>query len=171
MKRMLPMNNSMKDRPVWQLGNQMPEGREFEIYHATHTVPQPSIYHSHTFYELYFILRGSIRVIVEEMDISPALGDVLIYPPHCMHRVTHSDPSQPYERFYIYLSREFLASISTEGYNFIEVLDRLTGTHRYCLQPGEEAVQALVPIADEIIQGAEDTSPAGILTNRCRMPL
>lgn len=161
----------MNEHPVWQFGNQMPEGREFEIYHATHTVPQPSIYHSHKFYELYFILRGSIRVIVEELDISPVVGDALIYPPHCMHRVTHTDPSQPYERFYIYLSREFLASISTEGYNFINVLDRLTDGHRYCLQPGEEAVRALVPLADEIIQGSEDTTPAGILTNRCRMTI
>ena len=161
----------MNEHPVWQFGNQMPQGREFEIYHATNTTPQPTIYQSHHYYELYFILRGSIRVIVEEKDISPVVGDALIYPPHCMHRVMHTDPSQPYERFYIYLSREFLASISTEGYNFIDVLNRLTGSHRYCLQPGEEAVQALVPMAGEIIDAARDTSPAGILANRCRMTI
>ena len=120
---------------------------------------------------MYFILRGSIRVIVEEMDISPVLGEALIYPPHCMHRVTHTDPSQPYERFYIYLSREFLASISTEGYNFVDVLDRLTSGHRYCLRPGEQAVQELVPLADEIIEAARDTSTAGMLANRCRMTI
>lgn len=161
----------MNEHPVWRFEDQMPEGREFEIYHATNTTPQPAIYQSHHFYELYFILRGSIRVIVEEMDISPVLGETLIYPPHCMHRVNHTDPSQPYERFYIYLSREFLTSISTEDYRFVEVLDRLTQGGRYCLRPGEEAVRALVPLADEIIEAARDTSPAGVLANRCRMTI
>lgn len=159
----------MNEHPVWRFENQMPEGRAFEIYHATNTTPQPTIYQSHHFYELYFILRGSIRVIVEEQDVTPVMGETLIYPPHCMHRVIHTDPSQPYERFYIYLSREFLQSISTEGYNFVEVLDGLTRGGRYCLQPGAEAVGSLVPMADEIIEGARDTSPAGVLANRCRM--
>lgn len=161
----------MNEHPVWRFEHQMPEGREFEIYHATNTTPQPTIYQSHHFYELYFILRGSIRVIVEEMDISPVLGETLIYPPHCMHRVTHTDPSQPYERFYIYLSREFLASISTDEVDFVETMNRLTRGGRYCLRPGEEAVRALVPQADEIIEAARDTSPTGRLANRCRMTI
>ena len=116
----------MHNHPIWRFENQMPEGREFEIYHSTNTSPQPSIYQSHHFYELFFILRGSIRVIVEETDLSPALGDALIYPPQCMHRVTHTDPSLPYERFYIYLSKEYLNAMSTPDYNFIAELERLT---------------------------------------------
>ncbi|MBQ7850907.1 MAG: helix-turn-helix domain-containing protein [Clostridia bacterium] len=159
----------MHNHPVWRFENQMPPGREFEIFHSTNTNPQPSIYQSHHFYELFFILRGSIRVIVEESDLSPALGDVLIYPPHCMHRVTHTDSSLPYERFYIYLSKEFLNSISTEDYSFTEHLERLTAGGRNCLQPGSEAVRELVPMADEIIEAARDTSPESIIANRCRM--
>lgn len=161
----------MHNHPIWRFENQMPEGREFEIYHSTNTSPQPSIYQSHHFYELFFILRGSIRVIVEETDLSPALGDALIYPPQCMHRVTHTDPSLPYERFYIYLSKEFLSSISTPDYDFTEHLNRLTAGGRNCLQPGAEAVQALVPLADEIIEAAKDISPEGIIANRCRMTI
>ena len=107
----------MKDHPVWRFRNQMPEGREFEIYHAADTTPQPTIYQSHDYYEIYFILRGGIRIIVEDLDVSPLLGEALIYPPHCMHRVMHTDSTQPYERFYVYLSKEFLASISTQGYD------------------------------------------------------
>ena len=161
----------MKDHPVWQFSNQMPPGREFEIYHATNTTPQPTIYHSHSCYELYFIIRGSIRVIVEEMDVGPVLGETLTSPPLCMHRVTHTDPSQPYERFYVYLSREFLQSISTDEYDFISVLDRLAVDGRYCLKAGKEAVLSLLPMVDEIIRSSEDTSPAGVLANRCRMTL
>lgn len=161
----------MKNHPVWRFTDQMPEGRAFEIYHVSDTAPQPAIYQSHHFYELYFILRGSIRVIVEDTDISPAAGDVLIYPPHCMHRVTHTDPGEPYERFYVYLSREFLQQISVEGYDFAGVLEQLTAGGRCCFQPGAAAVRGLVPAADEIIEAAKDTSPAALLGNRCRMTL
>lgn len=162
---------SMINHPVWRFENQMPPGREFEIYHSTNTNPQPSIYHGHDHYELYFILRGSIRVIVEELDLKPALGEALIYPPNCLHRVAHLDPSLPYERFYIYLSREYLASISTDGCDFIARLDKLTAGGRYCLRPGEQAVLDLVPLADEIIQCAVDVTPDGLLSNRCRMTI
>lgn len=159
----------MIDHPIWRFENQMPEGREFEIYHAANTTPQPTIYQGHHFYELYFILRGSIRVIVEEQDLRPVLGEALIYPPHCMHRVMHTDPSIPYERFYIYLSREYLQAMSTPEYNLADALDGLTGGGRYCFTPGETAVSELVPLADEIIEAAKDTSPAAVLANRCRM--
>lgn len=161
----------MIEHPVWRFENQMPKGREFEIYHSTNTNPQPSIYHSHGYYEIYFLLRGALKVIVEETDVNPTLGEALIYPPQCMHRVTHTEPSQPYERFYIYLSREYLNAISTPDYQFAEKLERLTAGGRYCFRPGKEAVLELVPMADEIIEAAMDTSPAGVLANRCRMTI
>lgn len=161
----------MIDHPVWRYESQMPDGREFEIYHSTNTNPQPTIYQSHHFYEIFFILRGSLRVIAEEEDLTPVLGDALVYPPHCMHRVMHSDAAVPYERFYIYLSREFLQSISTEDYHFIDILDKLTGDGHHCFNLGEEAVLSLVPMVDEIIEAAKDTSPAATIANRCRMTI
>lgn len=159
----------MINHPVWRYEKQMPDGREFEIYHSLNTTPQPTIYQSHHCYEIYFILQGKIRVIAEEEDLCPVLGEALIYPPSCMHRVTHTDPSLPYERFYVYLSKEFLHSISTEEYSFIDILDKLTSEGHHCFDLGDQTVLDLVPMADEIIEAAKDTSPAGILANRCRM--
>lgn len=161
----------MHNHPVWRFEKQMPPGREFEIFHSTNTNPQPTIYQSHHFYELYFILRGSIRVIVDELDVTPVIGEALIYPPKCMHRIIHLDPSLPYERFYIYLSKEFLSSISTDGFDFTAALDALTAGGRCYFRPGVSAVQELVVMADEIIDGARDQSPEGIIANRCRMTL
>lgn len=161
----------MIDHPIWRFEKQMPEGREFEIYHSTNTNPQPSIYHSHGHYEIFFLLRGSLRIIVEELDLNPVLGETLIFPPNCMHRVTHTDSSVPYERFYIYLSKEYLNAVSTEDYNFIAELDKLTAGKRCYFRPGEQAVQELVEQADEIIEAAMDTSPAAVLANRCRMTM
>jgi len=161
----------MMNHPIWRYENQMPEGREFEIYHSMNTTPQPTIYQSHHFYEIYFILRGAIHVIAGEQDLHPVLGEALIYPPHCMHRVTHSNPTLPYERFYLYLSKEFLQSISTESYSFIDILEGLTKEGNHCFKLGDQTVRALVPMADNIIEAAMDTSPAGIISNRCRMTM
>lgn len=162
---------NMMDHPVWRFGNQMPQGREFEIYHSINTNPQPSIYQSHHFYEIYFLLQGSIRVIVDELDLNPVLGETLIYPPNCMHRITHTDSTVPYERFYIYLSKEYLSAVSSADYNFIQELERLTAGGRCFFRPGEEAVRELTDKADEIIEAARDTSPAAVLANRCRMTM
>ena len=85
------------NHPFWQFENQMPPGREFEIYHSENTTPQPTIYQRHHFYELYFILQGAVRIIAEEEDLCPVLGKALIYPPNCMHRVMHTDPSVTYQ--------------------------------------------------------------------------
>ena len=162
---------NMMDHPLWRFGDQMPQGREFEIYHSINTNPQPSIYQSHHFYEIYFLLQGSIRVIVDELDLNPVLGETLIYPPNCMHRITHTDSTVPYERFYIYLSKEYLSAVSTADYSFIQELEQLTAGGRCFFRPGEEAVRELTEKADEIIEAARDTSPAAVLANRCRMTM
>ena len=162
---------NMMDHPLWRFGNQMPQGREFEIYHSINTNPQPSIYQSHHCYEIYFLLQGSIRVIVDELELNPVLGETLIYPPNCMHRITHTDSTVPYERFYIYLSKEYLSAVSTADYSFIQELEQLTAGGRCFFRPGEEAVRELTEKADEIIEAARDTSPAAVLANRCRMTM
>lgn len=159
----------MKDHP-WRFDNQMPPGRAFEIYHEKQTAPLPAIYHGHEYYELYFILQGSIRVIAGETDVEPVLGDVLLYPPGCMHRVTHTDPDRPYERFYVYLSKGFLAAAGMENCCFIHRLDALAAGGN-CIHPGKQAVMQLLPLADEIIEGARDETDEGTLANRCRMVL
>lgn len=161
----------MINHPVWRFENQMPQGREFEIFHSTSTTYQPDIYQGHHFYEIYFLLRGSVRIIVDELDLKPVLGETLIFPPNCMHRITHDEPFQTYERFYIYLSKEYLSSISTEDYNFIDELEKLTSDSHNYFRPGEQTVLDLMTKADEIIEAAKDTSPAGIISNRCRMTM
>ncbi len=161
----------IEDHPVWRYEHQMPPGREFAIFHSTHTAPQPLLYHSHPFYEIYFIVRGSIRVIVDETDVSPTLGEVLIYPPGCMHRVTHTDPLQPYERFYLYMTPEYLKAAGSAEYPLLQQLDELTKDGRCYFHLGRETVTSLIPEADEIIEAAMDTSPAAVLANRCRMTM
>lgn len=152
----------------WNRLDQMPPGRAFEVWHLTDTVTQPRVFHSHEYYEIYFFLRGHTRVIIEDVDISPSRGDVLIFPPHCMHRNIHLDSGEPYERFYLYATREFLQAVSGEGFDLLGELDALlSGGCHFRLK--DAALEELLRLTEEVIAAAGNASPAERLMNRHRM--
>lgn len=161
----------MKERRVWDRGNQMPPGREFEAYHFVDTVAQPVYYHNHQHYEIYFYIRGHSRIIVEGLDLKPVRGDVLIYPPGIMHRNIHLDTEIPYERFYFFARREFLQSISAADYDIPGTLERMTENDHYYFHVEEEDLRQLIQMTDQVIEASEQTLPAEKLMNRNRMSI
>ena len=158
----------MKAR-VWDRVHQMPQGREFEIYHYAENELQPVWYHAHPYYEIYFFVQGHNRIIVEGTDIQPQRGDVLIYPPGIMHRCIHLDTDIIYERFYFYLSPAFIQSISSADYDIPQTLARLTAGDHYYFHVDDESLQQLISQSDEVISASESLLPADKLMNRFRM--
>ncbi len=156
---------------VWDRGNQMPPGREFEAYHFVDTDAQPVFYHNHPHYEFFFYLRGHSRIVVEGLDFKPVRGDVLIYPPGIMHRNIHLDTLVPYERFYFFARREFLQSISTEDYDICGTVEQMTRGDQYYFHVEEEDLKQLIALTDRVIEASEDRQPAGKLINRSRMSI
>lgn len=161
----------MKERRVWDRGNQMPPGREFEAYHFVDTVAQPVYYHNHQHYEIYFYIQGHSRIIVEGLDLKPVRGDVLIYPPGIMHRNIHLDTEIPYERFYFFARREFLQSISAADYDIPGTLERMTENDHYYFHVEEEDLRQLIQMTDQVIEASEQTLPAEKLMNRNRLSI
>lgn len=161
----------MKERRVWDRGNQMPPGREFEAYHFVDTVAQPVYYHNHQHYEIYFYIQGHSRIIVEGLDLKPVRGDALIYPPGIMHRNIHLDTEIPYERFYFFARREFLQSISAADYDIPGTLERMTENDHYYFHVEEEDLRQLIQMTDQVIEASEQTLPAEKLMNRNRMSI
>lgn len=64
----------MEQHKVWDRGNQMPPGREFEAYHYVDTAAQPVFYHSHPHYEIYF-KSGAIAALLWKDWISSRSGE------------------------------------------------------------------------------------------------
>lgn len=155
--------------PCWDPANQMPPGRPFEAYHMTSTTVQPRVMHSHEFYEMYFFLRGDIRIVTEDVDIRPRRGDMLLFPPHCMHRNQHLSTDTPYERFYLYISPDFLRSVRSAEYDLHAELDEILHTSGFHLHLSEAALTELLQLTDDIIAASEQTSPAEMMLNSCRM--
>ncbi len=158
----------MADRRVWDRGNQMPLGREFEVYHCMDVVTQPVYYHSHPHYEIFFYVHGRSRIVVEGLDLLPVKGDVLIYPPGVMHRNIHLDSSIPYERFYFFVTRHFLHTVSTSDYDLPATLARMTENNHFFFHVDEEQLAALLEMADQTIEASELLSPAERMINQNR---
>ncbi|MBQ9197542.1 MAG: helix-turn-helix domain-containing protein [Clostridia bacterium] len=156
---------------VWDRGNQMPPGREFEAYHFVDTNAQPVYYHSHPHYEIYFFIQGHSRIIVEGLDIQPVKGDVLIYPPGIMHRNIHVDAEIPYERFYYFARREFLQSVSAADYDIPGTLEKMTQNDHYFYHVEENDLARLIALTDQVIEASERTHPADKLMNRNRFTI
>ena len=156
----------MSTHPVWDPQHQMPQGREFEAYHFVAQYAQAVVYHNHPYYEFFFFLSGHTRIVVEGLDVRLARGDVLIYPPGVMHRNIHLDALVPYERFYLYATREFLNSISTPDYDIPGTLEKMTRDEHYCFRVEEKDLEQLISLVDKVISGSERTRPAEKLINR-----
>ena len=161
----------MQERRIWDRGNQMPPGREFEAYHFVDTAAQPMFYHNHPHYEIYFYVQGHSRIIVEGLDLKPVRGDVLIYPPGIMHRNIHLDTEIPYERFYFFARREFLQSISAADYDIPGTIERMTENDHYYFHVEEEDLRQLIEMTDQVIDASERNQPAENLMNRNRMSI
>lgn len=144
----------------------MPPGRDFEAYHFVGNKPHPVVYHSHPYYEIFFFISGHTRIVVEGLDFEATRGDVLIYPPGVMHRNIHLDALVPYERFYLYATRDFLQSISTGDYDIPGTMERMTQGEHYCFHIGEDDLFALIRVADQVIVGSDLPRPADKLINR-----
>lgn len=155
--------------PCWDPAHQMPPGHPFEAYHMTSTTVQPRVMHSHEFYEIYFFLRGDIRIVTEDVDIRPRRGDVLLFPPHCMHRNQHLSTDEPYERFYLYVSPDFLKSIRSDEYDLAAELDAILHSSGFHLHLNESALTELLQLTDELIAASEQPSSPAQMLNSFRM--
>ena len=154
---------------VWDRGHQMPQGREFEVYHYAENELQPVWYHEHDYYEIYFFVSGHNRIIVEGIDIQPQKGDAFIYPPHTMHRCIHQDNDIVYERFYFYARPAFLQSISSVDFDIPETIARITKNDHYYFHVEDHALTELIRMTDEMIAASESLQPADKLLNRFRV--
>ena len=68
--------------------------------------------HSHDFYEILYIRRGNIQYLLGTDRYSVHPGDVIFIPPQVSHRPMLAERGdEPYERYVLWLSREFVAML------------------------------------------------------------
>ena len=150
----------------WDYNHQMPPGRDFEAYHFVAKNAQPIVYHSHPYFEFFFFISGHTRIVVEGLDFQLVKGDVLVYPPWVMHSNMHLDAQVPYERLYLYATRDFLNSVSTAEYDIPRTIEKMTQNSHYRFHVGEEELNGLISFGDRVIADSDLRRPAEKLINR-----
>lgn len=92
--------------------------------------------HSHNFYEILYIRRGNIQYLLGTDRYRVHPGDVIFIPPQVSHRAVLTErEDEPYERYVLWLSREFVAMLrgiwpglrlNGDGYRLL----RMSAEHR-----------------------------------------
>lgn len=87
---------------------------DFRLFHLTASMAETVGWHYHAFHKLCVYLGGdAIRYGIEGRSYALEPGDMILVPQGCVHR-----PEAPlgaaYDRMLLYLSPEYLRSISTE---------------------------------------------------------
>lgn len=83
----------------------------FEIYHYKDKYLKNVAMHHHDFYEILFFLNGTAEFRVENRHYHLAPFDLLMISPWELHQMIISPDSATYERFILWISKDFLEKI------------------------------------------------------------
>lgn len=87
---------------------------DYEIAYKVDTDLKEVGLHHHDFYELDFLLSGSVTYAVESRVYRFMPGDILAVGPRELHQVFIDSHVEPYERYTLWLAPPLLARLSTE---------------------------------------------------------
>lgn len=95
--------------------------KDFEIYYYSDVSLSRVELHAHDYYECYMFLEGNVSMQAGRKIYPLKHGDIILIPPHQMHRAIIHNQDVPYRRFVFWLSREFndyLCSLS-DDYSYV----------------------------------------------------
>ncbi len=86
----------------------------FEVFHYREPSPSVEVHH-HDFYEVYYLLGGEIEYWVNGRIIKMQPGDLLMINPQELHRPLLKQDDCIYERIVLWINREYLESLCSDG--------------------------------------------------------
>ena len=110
---------------------------DFEVFHYNNPACCSCPPHQHDFFELFLLLDDRIDDIVEGMRYSLSPGNVVLVAPGQMHRPDVAGPTRSIDRFVLWISTEYVRSITDALPQLHYVLwGDMTG--RNLIQPDDE---------------------------------
>ena len=131
---------------------QVMDREHFEIFHYRDARPGHVEVHHHDFYEVYFLLGGSVSYWVEGRIVRMTPGDLLFINPMELHRPI-SDPENPVcERFVLWIRRDFLEGLSTEQMSLTACFDTSRPDHSHLIRPSGTERAVLTARMGELVR-------------------
>lgn len=79
--------------------------------------------HHHDFYEIYYLVSGDVTYTIESKLYPVLPGDLLLISPRELHQVNIQPAGQGYERFVLWLSPQYIMSLSSPESDLLQALD------------------------------------------------
>lgn len=124
----------------------------FEIFHYREPRPGTVEVHHHDFYEVYLLLSGDVAYWVEGRILRLQPGDLLFINPMELHRPMPDTEKPVYERFVLWINREFLESMSTEQAPLQTCFDTELPSHSHLIRPSASERAVLTAKMGELVR-------------------
>ena len=121
--------------------------KDFEIYYySDHNLSKVDI-HSHDYYEFYFFIEGDISTQIGESIYPIQPGDIMLIPPHVLHRPFIHSLETPYRRFVFWISQDYYQHLLKQSNDYAYLVQYVMTSHAYILHTDQitfNGVQAKV---------------------------
>lgn len=107
----------------------------YEVFHYKDPSPSAVEVHHHDFYEVYFLLGGRVEYWVDGRIIRMEPGDLLLISPMELHRPMADLQSPAYERIVLWINKEHLENLASDGMALHECFDTNAPNHTHLLRP------------------------------------
>jgi AraC-like DNA-binding protein/mannose-6-phosphate isomerase-like protein (cupin superfamily) len=122
---------------------------DFEFFHNKNETLLEVPYHNHDFYEIYLFLSGEVTYIIEGKSYQLRPGDIILINNKELHRPSIK-LGVPYERIVIWVSPNFIKSLSILGEN-LSMCFESTSKNRYnLLRPNPQILAYINEIVSRI---------------------
>lgn len=108
--------------------------RDFEIYYYSDQRVTPVRPHTHNYYEFYFFLQGDVSIHVGDTSYPIRPDSFLVIPPDISHYPEFGTDTIPYQRFILWISREYMEHLWQASADFRYLIDLASQSHHYLSQ-------------------------------------
>ena len=125
---------------------------DFEIFHYQEPHSSNVEMHHHDFYEIFFFLNGRVEYRVEGRIYHLQPGDLLLINPMELHQLIAEPGDTTYERFVLWIEKEYLERLSTDMVSLTRCFDNTQPGHSNLLRPGHASHANILMQFKEIVR-------------------
>lgn len=106
--------------------------------------------HEHDFIEVFILLTGSVTYVVEQGVLQLKDFDIVLVPPHTLHKLSITKKDVPYKRIVLWIKKKYLKSISSEKTDLYHVIKEMSKDIHYIIR-NPEFTLVIKPFFQKII--------------------
>lgn len=138
---------------------------DFRLFHLKDNEEREFEYHYHEFDKIVVFVSGSVKYIIEGTAYPLRPWDILLLSDHLIHKAV-IDKDEPYERYIIYISREFVEKNGTEATDLLRCFKMAAKERMYLIRPDKSDRIKIRHALERIEESEKETDFASDVLNR-----